>query len=502
MHKTLKYLSPVHITIILTMFFCDLDKSKNDPDVSPDTNDVIDNTDTLNKVERPMGWEFDSHDKDASPNYNLIFNQNTVERLDITLTAESWQAILNDLTTIIGPFGQENRPNNDILNIFNLFLQPPNDGQVRDPDIIEETPVYVPCTISYQGKQWWFVGIRCKGNSSLSNAWRSSSYKFPFRLNFDKFEDEHPEIKNQRFYGFDNISLSNNITDKSFMRQKIAMDSFNEGGVPAPMTCYMQVYIDKGVGPEYFGLYTITEIIDYPFLNRTYGSSAGNLYKPTGTGATFSIFNQASFDKENNEDAADWSDVISAINALNADRSQPDVWRNNLEEHLYVDGFLHWLAMNTVIKNWDAYGQMAQNYYLYGDPAKNGQLQWLPWDADAAFTPNGGPGGDGTRNPITSVMQANITATWPLIRYTIDDAVYKQRYINYVKESITYPLTIAWLTARINNYRTLIQPYVAQEKAPYSALKSTAEFNSAVNSLLNYVNTRINQVTTEMKQFN
>jgi len=38
----------------------------------------------------------------------------------------------------------------------------------------------------------------------------SMSHKYPFRLNFDKFEDDYPEIDNQRFYGFDELIFNNN----------------------------------------------------------------------------------------------------------------------------------------------------------------------------------------------------------------------------------------------------------------------------------------------------
>ena len=42
-----------------------------------------------------------------------------------------------------------------------------------------------------------------------------------------------------------------------------------------------------------------------------------------------------------------------------------------------VDLFLRWLAVNSTIGNWDAYGAMAHNYYLYGDPHRAGAAGFL-----------------------------------------------------------------------------------------------------------------------------
>jgi spore coat protein H len=59
-----------------------------------------------------------------------------------------------------------------------------------------------------------------------------------FRLEFSEFEDEYIEIKGQTFYGFPTLSMSSNYNDKSFLREKVACDLFNEFGVPAPQTAF------------------------------------------------------------------------------------------------------------------------------------------------------------------------------------------------------------------------------------------------------------------------
>jgi hypothetical protein len=54
----------------------------------------------------------------------------------------------------------------------------------------------VPVDIAYNGLTWWNVGMRYKGNSSLHSAYRNGTKKYAFRFNFDKFEEDHPEIMN------------------------------------------------------------------------------------------------------------------------------------------------------------------------------------------------------------------------------------------------------------------------------------------------------------------
>ena len=61
----------------------------------------------------------------------------------------------------------------------------------------------------------------------------SADGKLSFRLNFDRFEDAHPEIANQRFYGFKELTFSSNFDDASRMREALANEIFRDRGVAA-----------------------------------------------------------------------------------------------------------------------------------------------------------------------------------------------------------------------------------------------------------------------------
>ena len=137
-------------------------------------------------------------------------------------------------------------------------------------------------------------------------------------------------------------------------------------------TAFYEVYVDYGEGLQYFGLYTAVEIVDDTVIKTQFTEDSGNVYKPEGTGAAFvdGTFNEATFEKQTNQDEADWSDIEAVFAALNSNlrTSDPAAWRADLETVLDVDAFIRWLAVDTIIQNWDTYGAMAHNYYLYTEP--------------------------------------------------------------------------------------------------------------------------------------
>ena len=294
-------------------------------------------------------WTADTHSKDADANFTEIFPDDEVKRLDFVITEERWQIMLNDMTSLYGTFGQRSSPGGG-------------------SSFADEDPIFVPGEVFYEGKQWYKVGLRFKGNSSLQTSWQSGILKLSFKLDFDEFEDDYPQIKNQRFYGFKKLSLKNNFNDSSMLREKVATDVFRNAGLAASHTAFYTLYVDHGNGPEYFGLYTLVEEVDDTVVDTQFSSDDGNLYKPDGDAASFAngTFDEDEYVKKNNEDEADFSDVQSLLTILHdgTRTSDPATWRSNLEEVFDTDIFLKYLAVNTVIQNWDTYGRMTHNYFL------------------------------------------------------------------------------------------------------------------------------------------
>lgn len=471
-------------------------------------------------VARPAGWEEYSHGNDTAPDYAMVFPQDKVNTITITISPENWQAMLDNMTDLYGEFATGRgfgRPGG---------MQPPAPGDpppgqegAAPPAFGErmpanmprggmggplldstENPIWVEAEIAFEGRVWTNVGIRFKGNSSLMSSWSSGIFKLPFKLDFDEFEDAYPEIDNQRFYGFKQLSFSSGFSDPSLLREKITADIFREAGVPAAQTAFYAVYIDYGEGPVYFGLYTAVELVDDTVIETQFADDSGNVYKPEGAGATFAegSFAEASFDKETNADEANYGDILALFEALHAETrtTDPAAWRDGLEAVFDVEGFLRWLAVNTVVQNWDTYGQMAHNYYLYNDPT-TGLLTWIPWDNNMALSAGmGGPGGPGGRGGSRDGLALNlesIDANWPLIRYLMDDRVYHERYVMFVEETINGAFEPAKMAATYQTFHDLVAPYVigeTGEQPGYTYLESAAEFETALDDLIAHVNQR------------
>jgi hypothetical protein len=507
------------------------------PTPQQDASVAIDASDskTNNKVKRPVGWTDATHAKGVDPAYDLLFNEATVQRIDIVITAENYAAMLKNLEETYGKAGAgrspgnkgggpgdkpkpgpggvpqdgldackgksdndkctvefgankvngECKPNSKAQGALFCFLekggapQPGGNKGGGDKkggglDSLPE-PIFVPVTIRHNGKTWTHVAMRFKGNSSLKFSWSQGKRKFPFRLNFDRYEDEHPEIDDQRFYGFKKMTFSSGLFDSSLVRERLAADILRDGGIPTARGTFCRVFGDTGEGSTYWGLYTMVEDPSNKMLDSQFEDDSGNLYKPEGQGATWGQFDQDSFEKKTNEDKADWSDIKAAIDALHASKSDPAAWRKGLEATLDVDIFLRALAINTAMVNWDAYGRMNHNYYIYADPKRDGRFVWIPWDMNEALF---------IREPTMSVLLKEIKSNWPLIRFLLDDPIYEAKYHDELKTALDGPLALDKINAKIQKYHALITPYVIGtygEKAPYTLLSNDNEFKSALN---------------------
>lgn len=494
--------------------------------VEKDNNYSAEGDDPQEAIQRPEGWSVEKHSNEVEPDYETVFPQDEINRIDITISAENWGAMLADMNELMGEFGSggmgnfpergfegENPPN---------FPQdeempegegpedrpwggegqenqpPPRDQDAPGPqqgggfnlDFTDENPIWVTATIAFEGEVWEHVGVRFKGNSSLRNAWSSGNLKIPFKLDFDQFEDEYPEIDDQRFYGFKQLSLASNFNDNSYLREKVAADIFRAFGVPSAHTAFYEVYVDHGEGPIYFGLYTMVEMVEDTVIEEQFASDEGNLYKPEGTGATLAegAFNEDSFDKETNQEEADYSDILSLFEALHAESrlSNPEAWRAGLEAVFDVDVFLRWLAVNTVIQNWDTYGVMSHNYFLYTDP-ESGLITWIPWDNNHALN------GTSKRSTLSLSLE-EVNERWSLIRFLMDDPLYQAQYEIYLGEVVETVFIPEEMAEVYQDYHDLIAPSALAETEDASMLRSQAAFENSVQELIQHVQTRYKAV--------
>lgn len=410
-------------------------------------------------------WSAATHGSSADPNYELVFQDDSVQRIDIVISAEDWTDMQSNLSTVLA-------------------------GSSGGGNFSEQTPSYFPCSIKYNDLEWYHVGVRYKGNSSLESSTRQGISKLPFRFKFDEFEDAYPETTDQHFYGFKELALGNNFDDLSLMREKSACDLFRDFGVPAVRTAFYEIYVDYGAGPVYFGVYTLTEIVFDTFLKTQFGSENGNCYKPEDDGAQFyePTFNTSDFEQKTGI-VTDKSDVTAMCQALHATTRTTDAaqWRSDLESVFDVDGFLKYLAVNNTIQNWDTYGNMSHNYYLYNDPADN-LLKWIVWDNNEAFGP-------GKQSGSLSFAMSEVGTDWPLINYLIADPTYEATYKSYVKSFVTTSFEYNRMNTIYSNQSSLLYNAASNEVAGFTFLSGINSFVSAVSGLKSHCATRISAAT-------
>ena len=320
-----------------------------------------------------------THGRRATPDYERVFAQDEVKRLDIRVTAADWERLVADMTEMAGAYGStgggiggrgfnmapdpaavaacDGGVEGELVHVRHAPAKWPlhaaahgrgtdvhaasrrrnprrwqssawrrqlsrwrQSAWSRDPpggdalpgggnqqggnigrddvEFLPRTPLYIPATLTFDGISFDNIGLRLKGNSSLLNSWRSGAQKLPFRLNADGLEDQMPDVRDQTFFGFPNLNLTNNSQDASFLRAKVVGDLFREAGVPAARTAFVRVFFDRGAGSQYLGLYTLVEIPDEPMLVAQFGSENGNLYKPNGTGARWTVFDRGIVSQE------------------------------------------------------------------------------------------------------------------------------------------------------------------------------------------------------------
>ncbi|MFC1466392.1 MAG: CotH kinase family protein [Candidatus Brachytrichaceae bacterium NZ_4S206] len=479
---------------------------------------------------RPAGWSKKSHSNDVAPNYDVVFPKNAVNTLMISIAPDDWVVMEADMEEIYAPslyirkgilaagpnLSKEERKQL-LLKLFSersahvaeaqaTDAPPPMTPTAGEPSakdrpsegaaagagaiptdqkqlFVNPAPKWVPATITFQGREWQHVGVRYKGASSLS-PWVMGEMRLPFKLDFDRFEKDYPEIKNQRFFGFKELSLANNYEDPAGMRDMLVYALLAEAGLPSLRAAPYEVVLDYGEGPVRLGLYTMIEVVDDTGVASYFGSDNGNIYEGEGRGASLasevSHLLEDSFQKKNNEDNKDWSDIWALYNVLHSPQrtSDPEAWRAGLEAVFDGDGFLEWLGIAAVVGHGDTYGAGPHNFYLYHNPA-TGKLTWFSWDHNLTFS-------EGVRKNIT-LDRSTVSEAWPLIRYLLDDPVYWDRYVELLRENFATMLAPDAMIARIRARAEVIKPVATQDM-------SAEEYDAAVQELVDFVTARAAEV--------
>lgn len=130
---------------------------------------------------------------------------------------------------------------------------------------------YYECDVVINGTTFKQVGIRPKGNTSLSSIARDpDNNRYSFKLEFDQFVD------GQTCFGLDKLVLNNSYADTTNMKEAIIYDMFQYLDADASLYNYAKISVNN----EYWGVYLALEAVENSFMLRNYGMEKGYLYKP------------------------------------------------------------------------------------------------------------------------------------------------------------------------------------------------------------------------------
>lgn len=130
---------------------------------------------------------------------------------------------------------------------------------------------YYQCNVEVNGTMFYQVGIRPKGNTSLSAiANDDTTDRYSFKLEFDHYVD------GQTCFGLDKLILNNNYADATNMKEALIYDMYQYLGADASLYNYAKI----SVNGEYWGVYLALEGVEDSFQLRNYGTESGELYKP------------------------------------------------------------------------------------------------------------------------------------------------------------------------------------------------------------------------------
>lgn len=272
----------------------------------------------------------------------------------------------------------------DDVGVVEITVSESNWNKILDNPTAEE---YVEATVTINGEAYDNVGVRAKGNSSLSSVANSDSERYSLKVDFAQYDT------NQTFYGLEKMNLNNNFSDTTQMKEFVSYELMEQLGIATPAHSYVKVLVNG----EYYGLMLAVEEIGEAFAKTNFGLTEGFIFKPEGDGSDLAYKSDDTDDyagifdevKMNEKTAENNSNIINMMKEISeGDTSSVD-----------IDQVARYFALNTALVSMDSYqGSFKHNYYLYED--ENGQFSVIPWDYNMSFGGFGGGGGrpDGQSN--------------------------------------------------------------------------------------------------------
>lgn len=389
--------------------------------------------------------------------------------------------------------------------------------EMLDNAIKEE---YIMADVIVNGTKFQSVGVRPKGNSSLTQVASSDSDRYSFRLQFDEY------VKEQTCFGLESFVVNNMLGDNTYMKEYVSYDLMKEIGVDSPHFGFADIKVNG----ENWGLYLAVELYNESYEQRVFNDTSGMLYnvKSMDMGGNMEDRNMEDRNVEgrNMEDrlpgmgggmgrssgggSLEYTDdnvesYSSIFNNVVGKGTENDYKRviealknlsegSNLEEYFNVDQILRYLATHTIVVNLDSYSSsMAQNYYIYEN---NGKITILPWDYNLAW--GGFQSGDASsviNFPIDTPVSGVEMSSRPLIGKLFENPEYLDLYHSYLQKLMDEYFANGKFEEKINTLDTLISDYVKNDKTAFCTYE---EYKKAISSFITLGNLRAESIQGQL----
>jgi hypothetical protein len=195
---------------------------------------------------------------------------------------------------------------------------------------------------------------------------------------------------------------------------------------------------------------------------------------------------QYAYGKMTNEEEADYSDIVNLCKVLDGTTYTSDEeFMAALESVFDMDAFLRYLAVVTLIDNWDTYPYTGNNYYLYHDPVTD-IFEWIPWDLTW---------GGNVQAPLFGASNSDMMERAPLHDKVMEVDYYRGKYAAYLDLLLRVWFNSENVTDLVQTYHRMIAPYVSQasgDKAFYGDdfMFPPDDFDRSWESILEFVRQR------------
>lgn len=391
---------------------------------------------------------------------------------------------------------------------------------------------YYQCDVEINGQMFSRVGIRPKGNTSLTSiANDPDTDRYSFKMEFDQYVD------GQTCYGLDKLVLNNNYADATSMKEALIYDMYKYLGTDASLYNYAKI----SVNGKYWGVYLALEAVEDSFMLRNYGTEKGKLYKPESmnmgkmgggnlggkdfknmeppqdfeTTQIAGIQNQKRggfsmggnganlnyIDKDTDSYSTIWEGEVT--NTTNSDHKRVVKALKNIsestdiEKYMDVDNLLKYMAVHVFSVNEDSLlGNMAHNYYLY---ESDGQLNILPWDYNLALGGMDRMGGRNGGNSATSTVNDAIDYAFSGTEFFdifMEVEEYKAKYYSYLQQLTEEYIYGGGFEEFYNRTRSLIDSLIESDPTSFYTYE---EYKEAADTLYKLVELRGQSINNQIE---